>query len=79
MSKEKTVILTDLILMHQTDRAMLVRRLDAPVEDKDWIPKGVCKNIIYGENLTDDETNMPAKMIQSVEVPEWVLKDKKLN
>ncbi|MFA6100375.1 MAG: hypothetical protein WC750_05940 [Patescibacteria group bacterium] len=67
MSQE-TIELYDLILVHSTSRAYLVRSEDG---SECWIPKSQVKDIELGKDVVGDDGNI-LKEINSLTIPEWL-------
>ena len=71
MSQE-TVELYDLILVHSTSKAYLIRNEDG---EECWIPKSQVQDIRFGKDITDDD-GKPVKEIASITIPEWIAEQK---
>lgn len=70
----EAIEIRDLILMHETPQAYLVRPVEGQLDEKAWLPKSQVANIKFGDNVEDEETGMAAKIILSLEIPEWLAK-----
>lgn len=68
---KQTAIITDLILIHSTNAAYLVRNHDGA---KIWIPQSLVFNINLGNDVKDSESGLMVKEIDSLEIPFWLAK-----
>lgn len=66
----------DLILLHSTNSAYLVRDGN---NTKHWLPKSQVQNINYGQSVRDSESGLMVKEIESLELPSWLAKEKGFN
>jgi len=73
MGNDDTVFIENLILIHSTPRAFLVRNEDG---DDCWIPRSQVINIDFGKDIIIG--GLPAKEILEIELPEWLANDKNL-
>jgi len=71
----ETTIIEDLVLVHSTDQAYLVR--DDQGEEY-WIPKSQVVSISFGENIDLGNDGEILKEIIELEIPEWLAEDKGL-
>lgn len=69
-----TVTIVDVYLVNATPAAYLIRDIDY---NDHWIPRSQVIDIQFGDNVTDeDETEL--KEIRSIEITEWIAKQKGL-
>ncbi len=72
---DETVEVYDLMLVHQTSKAYLVRNTD---KTESWIPISQVEHIEFGKDTIDEETHRPFKEISRLVLPEWLAEDKGL-
>jgi hypothetical protein len=72
--RNESTIIFDLMLVHSTNMAYLVRDVD---DNEAWIPKSQVRDISFGDDISDDQGNR-LKEILSIEIPIWLAEDKGL-
>lgn len=70
-----TVDIYDLVLLHKTNKAYLVRDND---KYECWIPISQVESIEFGKDLIDEESHQPVKEIYRLTIPEWIAEEKGL-
>jgi 5,10-methenyltetrahydromethanopterin hydrogenase len=63
------VTLEDLVLVHTTDKAYLVRDDDG---EESWIPKSQVTNISFGKDIDPGDDGETLKEIIELEIPQWL-------